>query len=118
MKQVDELTAERRIVMTDNEIVIALECCNYDKCFSCPLRGDKNCLSNVRNYAIALIKRQKAEIEDLRKIVFMDRSEAIKNLKSEARKEFAERIKTIIEKHYLIRGFDCVIDNLVKEMEK
>lgn len=36
--------------------------------------------------------------------------------RADAIKEFAERIKTIIEKHYLIRGFDCVIDTLVQEM--
>lgn len=35
---------------------------------------------------------QKAEIEDLREIVFTDRTEAIKNLKAEAIKEFAERL--------------------------
>ena len=51
--------------MTDNEIIKALECCDYYKCFSCPLRRDNNCLYNLRNYAIDIINRQKAEIERL-----------------------------------------------------
>ena len=38
-------------------------------------------------------KDMQAELEDLREIVFMDRSEAIKNLKAETIKEFAQRLK-------------------------
>ena len=43
--------------------------------------------------ALDLINRQRAEIESLNEIVFMDRTEAIKMLKAEAIKEFAERLK-------------------------
>ena len=73
-----------------------------------------------------LITRQQAELEDLREIVFMDRTEEIKKknkeLKSEAVKEFAEKLK---EKSFeTIRNYgltkDVVevstINNLLKEM--
>ena len=69
-----------------------------------------------------------AEIEDLREIVFTDRTEAIKNLKAEAIKEFELRLKEksgcivarrdgvelYTTKLYQIRATD--IDNLVAEM--
>ena len=73
-----------------------------------------------------------AELEDLREIVFMDRTEEIKKknkeLKTEAVKEFAERLKNKIKTECNPYGkptFDYdtsitimrYIDNLVKEME-
>ena len=64
---------------------------------------------------LSLINRQKTEIEKVKPIHNSFERE-LECAKQEAIKEFAERIKTIIEKHYLIRGFDCVIDTLVQEM--
>lgn len=61
------------------------------------------------------INRQKAEIDELREIVFMDRSEGIKQLKAEAVKEFAERVKEKIRTMSRIVVYDEDIDNLVKE---
>lgn len=51
--------------MTDNEIIKALECCNYNnyKCDNCPYIY-KAC--TVYKDAIDLINRQKAEIERLK----------------------------------------------------
>ena len=78
-----------------------------------------------------LITRQRAELEDLREIVFMDRTEEIKKknkeIKSEAVKEFAERLKNKIKTECNPYGkptFDYdtslaimrYIDNLVTEM--
>ena len=52
--------------MTDNEIIKALECCSCKplKCNDCPCMqtGER---FEVEKYAIDLINRQKAEIEDL-----------------------------------------------------
>jgi predicted transcriptional regulator len=71
--------------------------------------------------------RQKEEIEELREIVFMDRSEAIKQLKAEAVKELAEMLKATAigrvawdDDDEAIEGFVAVdeIDNLVKEFSE
>ena len=66
-----------------------------------------------------LINHQKAEIEELREIVFMDRSEAIKQLRAEAVKEFAERLKSELTPYPDVTFREYVssltIDNLVKE---
>ena len=121
--------------MTDNEIIKALECCIYHhgKCTSCPLYAEVTtvCKEKKDNYVLDLINRQKAENESL-KMDLAKCSIRIDNLyktadeiKSEAIKEFVERLKTLIlsqltcstmgkkEAYYL-----CLneIDNLVKEM--
>lgn len=61
--------------MTDNEVTKALECCTQDgsSCREC------------------CFDKEKAEILELREIVFMHRGKAIKNLKAEAIKEFAAK---------------------------
>ena len=130
--------------MNDNDIIKALECCG-NQMYSCT---DKRCKAKTLGEAHDLINRQKAEIERLtkrleeekhalfeqqaytvklqaendefREIIFTDRSEAIKTLKAEAIKEFAERLKSIRKgcsfTFYSNRHFCESIDNLVKEM--
>jgi hypothetical protein len=67
------------------------------------------------NAVVDLIGRQKAELEDLREIVFMDRSEAIKNLIAEAIKDFAERlIDKCTDPHWCVWMNE--IEDLVTEM--
>ena len=81
--------------VTDEEIIKALELCNEgedDACVLCPYAHTPNCYNESGKDALDLINRQKTEVDDLREIVFMDRSEAIKLLKAEAIKEFAERL--------------------------
>lgn len=113
--------------MTDNEIIKALECCGSEKgnlCTLCPKfkkLGD-NCIeTDLFNDALNLINRQKAEIERLQKEQnrFADIGKMYSEIKSEARKEFAERLKS---KSYISSDWVKVvntdyIDNLVKEME-
>ena len=128
--------------MTDNEIIKALECCGdpYSICAECPIKDDHGCNEQLANYALDIIKRQQAEIERLEsandkkfnqwnmlaektKQHYADLyNEAKDILKSEAVKEFAERLK---EKSFkTIRNYGltkdvvevCDIDNLVKEM--
>lgn len=106
--------------MTDNEIIKALEnakeVCDDD---------DIETL-NFFNNVIDLINRQKEEIERLRKGFTADAdyfaSEYDNNIKSEAIKEFAERLTSNLKKDLKLYGnctfYGCVehIDNLVKEM--
>ena len=125
--------------MTDNEIVKALECCHQvNGCDRCPLRNDTDECEILNTYALDLIKRQKAEIERLKeheRIVskmlsecwerIAELDELNENAKSEAIKEFAERLKGIYESdkrydrpnaHTLVDKLFANIDNLVKEM--
>lgn len=88
--------------MTDNEIIKALECCNgWDgRCLNCPLnREGTNCKEKLNSYAFDLINRQKAEIERLKEYnetlltANVDLWSEILDIKSEAIKEVAEKLK-------------------------
>lgn len=122
--------------MTDNEIIKALECCNDDACKYCPFCDD-DCMQKCRSKAIELINSQKAEIERLKSFEntshywYKKAGELIDNIeiaKSEAIKEFVERLKSKIALaidtyhnsngggYYLAEDVIDDIDNLVKEM--
>ena len=88
--------------MTDEQIIKALECCeaSENKCDDCPFYGVKeDCEVELPEEALDLIKRQNNLIEQLgndvnRKYNLLCKMEEIlRNLKSEAIKEFAERVK-------------------------
>ncbi len=130
--------------MTDNEIIKALECCNDGTCSACPISDDTCCISRSREGAIDIINRQKAEIERLQTVkkhiqnlILRDcdysdtesYNKAFKkalerlydngNIKSEAVKEFAEKVKMAFYYEFdeLIPSIMAdKIDNLVKEM--
>jgi hypothetical protein len=123
--------------MTDNEIVKALECCikssHFLECFEneCPCISEQGCKvgkETLYPYALDLINRQKAEIERLKEQLNSKYKwenmlgKKIKEVKAEAIKEFAERLK---EKKFELDDqnediFYAVevsdIENLVKEM--
>ena len=131
--------------MTDNEIIKALECCIYHhgKCTSCPLYAEVTtvCKEKKDNYVLDLINRQNAENDRLKKEV-EDKERAYNDefclrkeyqskcreflkekqtTKSEAIKEFAEKLKEYSFLDNLsLDGKETVyvddIDNLVKEM--
>ena len=122
--------------MTDNEIIKALKCCWNGECNNCP--NQSNCAEiSVFDSVIDLINRQKAEIERLINRVSVlaeiekdyalkygddfDVSIVKKKIKSEARKEFAERLKAKSKKRvsdiYGERIYFKDIDNLLEEME-
>ena len=99
------------------------------ECDECPLYCiGANCSSfELHRYALDLINRQKAEVERLQKeanlvsIQFQDLQERTDEIKAEAYKEFAERLK---EKSFkTIRNYGltkdvvevCDIDNLVTQ---
>ena len=125
---------------TDEQIIKALECCftnDFGKtnCNKCAFyTATAKCMDDMQNAVIDLINRQAAEIERLTaKILVKDNindyntmqlriaREELRTAKSEAIKEFAERLK----KHNFVDnlsldGKETVyvddIDNLVKEM--
>ena len=125
---------------TDEEITKAVECCS-DPCVicdECPLYCvGANCSSfELHRYALDLINRQKAEIERLKecpKCVYEYDDEVmeycvqgpcpnfktVEQIKAEAYKEFAERLKNkwFDERYYSPDvDFDDFIDTLLKEM--
>ena len=112
--------------MTDTEIIKALECCpQHIMCGHCPFRNVENCMSALYVDALDLINRQKAEVERLKAEAQMadGYADALEErAKSEAIKEFAERLKATLmpfPMHCMPDVFVVSadeIDNLVKEM--
>lgn len=120
--------------MTDNEIIKALECCGRESCFGCPYRGKCHLGNPMIRDALDLITRQQAEIEKLKDAnntfekAFHIQEQNIKDwlpitvfnyeIKTEAYKEFAERLKEDIfnTEYHIDRYYRRSIDNLVKEM--
>ena len=105
--------------MNDNEIIKALECCKVcsspEYCGECPYvecTTVKGCVDEMLTDALNLINRQKAEIERLEKLNIIYKG-GVDYFKSEAIKEFAERLKDIYTLH---EGLHKVIDNLMEEM--
>ena len=101
--------------MTDEQIIKALECCatSETKCDECPYYPDACLTDDYENIfledALDLIKRKNEEI--------LKRKKQLMELKSEAIKEFAERLK---EKALIDSGYEVLqlgtIDNLVEEI--
>ena len=111
--------------MTDNEIIKALELCatlDSRNCKKCPCR--EICNENngtLTKSTLDLINRQKAEIERLQKNIDglnIFTKNHITVIRSQAIKEFAERLK----EHRYGELNNCIsfsvgyLDNLVKEM--
>ena len=99
--------------MTDNEIIKALEYCedsaDTDKhCLKCPYCNESYCLDKMMADALDLINRQKAEIEKLTKdskrlkkveMQLDDMCKMYHIIKSEAVKEFAEKIDELLKRY-------------------
>ena len=82
--------------MTDEQIVKALRLCADRGCYRCTEYGKEYCRETVASLAWDLIYRQQAEIERLKFPYKMqvEVSREIENeIKSEAVREFAERLK-------------------------
>lgn len=130
--------------MTDTDIIKALEfCIQSEFCEDCIYRKKTNKLNvcPIRQDSLDLINRQKAEIERLHNEVkektetitflkdqaigwsidFCNIKNKVKTAKSEAIREFAERLKPKLRKNAHVSPFasnlnNVIIDNLVKEM--
>lgn len=121
--------------MTDNDIIKSLEYCftndwNRTKCDKCKFyTGTTQCVEDLKSASIYLINRQQVEIERLKcemgKLLPKDCTYAVQmevsdkletQIRAEAVREFAERLKE--KKRELDRFilYDEDIDNLVKEM--
>ena len=118
--------------MTDKEIIQALECCikPTSDCDNCTYYGyddDLQCFDMSKRDALDLINRQQAENERLQVLLDGWKTEAYKlsdsvdNVKSEAIKEFAERLKSeMIGKfclHFDGELTNAIIDKVLKEKE-
>ena len=121
--------------MTDNEIIKALECCalKHKDCEECPILSTY-CEIDLHEYTLNLINRQKAENDSLKmdlakcSIRLDNLYKTANEIKYEAIKEFAERLKQTITNeintyynsngggYYLAEDVIDDIDNLVKEM--
>lgn len=131
--------------MTDNEIIEALECCGdpYDICAHCPIpndiKGDCRCCEYLANNALDLITRQQAEIERLKNENMAKEAEYndmleqrnsveryLETAKSEAVKEFVDRLKEVSSKFIMCDNGTQIIqyhqistrklDSILKEM--
>lgn len=120
--------------LSDNEIVKALEYCTQQgitsECERCEVK--KGCRSELIVNALDIINRLQAENERLKKSneMFTDIGKLYSEIKAEAYKEFAERLKDIIADHldqsldnpggnnYFITDVYTDIDNLLKEKER
>lgn len=111
--------------MTDNDIIKVLECClNLDCkkspmeiCDPCPYFHEGNCTYLLKENALNLINRQKAEIERLEKQLDSKCDRCIARDRAEAIKEFAEKLKDSFGYGWLLgSAVKTHIDNLVKEM--
>ena len=124
------MLARMKKKMTDNEIIKALKKCSIEKetCNGCPFDKDgcisENGINLLMKSALDLINRQKAEILELQKRIINWRADMDyrpDEIKSEAIKEFAEKLKT---ETFLAKAVESVehviwmneIDNIVKEM--
>ena len=121
--------------MTDEQIIKALDCCHselWNMCSICPLFDPDNdyCEDELHKNTLNLINRQAAEIEQWKEEAnrwqdaFCKVNEDMSTIKSEAIKEFAEKLKrTSIgleigddKKLKMTVVSTAAIDNLVKEM--
>ena len=122
---------------TDEEIIKALECrtkavSGVRKCEKCPLYTKFQCLYAIKVYALDLINRQKSEIDNLNKqmewltgyngnLINANTALSEENMlaKTEAYKEFAEKLKSYLllnkKGEMSVISFENV-DNLLKEM--
>lgn len=128
--------------MTDNEIMEALKACTTQDgsipCYDCPCWCDdtQKCVGLNYTEVLGLINRQKAEIEELSREFEHDfekmESEYDSNIKAEAYKEFAEKLKTACEEiikqswnqkaapvswSHAYENFIDDIDNLLEEVK-
>lgn len=110
---------------TDDVLKALRQCAAGGSCRHCPLEEEVGCRPKLMDFAVETIGRQKTEIESLQKRIVNWREDMDyhpENVRDEAIREFAERLK---RRHLRLRSrFGVVrcclsendIDRLVKEM--
>lgn len=83
--------------MTDEQIEKALECCadtEFSSCHECPVcpSDGTGCIERLCSYALALIRRQKAQLVEQMLTVDAECDKCIAEARAEAIREFAERL--------------------------
>ena len=133
---------------TDEEVIRGIECCIIGDCGGCPINTGSACRDYLFEGCLAIIKRQRAEIDDLKRDTIpklqwslqranemgVDLEVELKamwgaansykmhyeNAKSEAIKEFAERLNNklyyIPQHHFMLAQVLQDIKSLVIEM--
>lgn len=127
---------------TDEQIIKALECCSTDvqenPCPKCAFYNKHRCSTLMLNAASDIINRQKVKIKSLKQIINEQDKEVLKlqnriifwrknlnyqpeKIKSEAIKEFAERLKRCIRfddkcEYNCAKRIVGFINYLIKEM--
>lgn len=113
--------------MTDAKIIKSLECCSQDThdCDNCPLdiAEESLCFNEIKGYALALINRQKAEVERLQKEnnQFADIGKMYSEIKVETIKKFKHNVRTLFRLNFLRKKrYDKIFDEaeamMLKEM--
>ena len=101
--------------MTNAEIMKALECCAvmYD-CPDCPFECDCGSMGNLSSAAIDLINRQRAQIEKLEKVEHFA-TKTIDRLQVDI-KEFNDKFNSLVASNvYLINRVDKTKTEAIKE---
>ena len=107
------------MIMTDNDIIKALECCltlSVQVCPECTYYRKEHCSSTLIQDTIDLINRQKADIERLKynlKAVLDERADY-----SEPVQEFIKRFEKKIKDVKFTIGQTWEIQSALKEVEK
>lgn len=123
--------------MESKDIIKALECCSKPYCNDnkCPLYKNtvntKDCITQLSTNTLELIKNQQAEIEKLKERVhflcgksgalqgeIQKYHNALKTVKTEAYKEFAELVKSRMFKGKKYDYERNYIDNLANELNE
>ena len=120
--------------MSDEEVKKALECCLVGECESCPISKFSYCYEILKDEAMSLINRQQAEIERLNSLYVSLGTDSLGNdadvklkyiydletkleaIKSEAIKEFAERLESKYTK--VVSCNAGYVYRTIKEVEK
>lgn len=141
-KNEDDKMTDHKFTFTDAETVKAVECCNTPgSCCECPyydineVEYDDSCVQKLIIDILPFINRQKASLQEVitlnskleaenaklqRLLDFYEKYKRKQETKTEAIKEFAERLKvkvgSIPQYHFNLLQVEDDIDILVKEM--
>ena len=98
--------------LTDTEIVKALECCCVSECDECPYDEQTACVEILKEGALALINRQKAEIENNAQFTMQYSQLELLREKCIEHQDFHKGDDGVFRAYVSIEDLDQVIDEL------